>query len=227
MRLLAIETTGISGTLALAEDGRLIAECELPATQRSAQSLAPSLHQLLAEHGWPPLSVGIVAVIAGPGSFTGLRIGVTTAKTFAYVAKADVIALDTMEVLAAQAEAPPGARIQVTVDAQRKQVFSALFTAHATGLSRIEPTRIVDFDQWLAELKSGDYVNGSAIEKSQVRLPSDVRVAELAEALPRAATVARLAWNSHQSGRRDDLWNLAPLYIRPSAAEEKAARTLE
>ncbi|HBO44409.1 MAG TPA: tRNA (adenosine(37)-N6)-threonylcarbamoyltransferase complex dimerization subunit type 1 TsaB, partial [Planctomycetaceae bacterium] len=84
MRVLAIETTERVGTVALSEGDRLVVQRSLDAGQRSAQSLAPAVVQTLADAGWKPEDVELVAVTVGPGSFTGLRVGVTTAKTFAY-----------------------------------------------------------------------------------------------------------------------------------------------
>src|SRR6185295_10241387 len=85
-RILAIETSGRHGSAATlwgdSNDRRLVRQIVLTGEQRTAQALAPSLKELLAESEWPANSIELVAVAAGPGSFTGLRIGVTTAKTF-------------------------------------------------------------------------------------------------------------------------------------------------
>ena len=89
MRILALETTEMAGSLAAMHDRKLLAEIELDSKQRTAQSLAPGMKTLLAEAGWRPTDVELVAVTIGPGSFTGLRLGVTTAKTFAYAVGAD------------------------------------------------------------------------------------------------------------------------------------------
>src|SRR5688572_10548194 len=99
MRIIAIETSGRHGSLAVlsggAEDALLQCEAVLGGDQRTAQSLAPALRDLLAEVKWPPPSIGLVAVVVGPGSFTGLRIGVTTAKAFAYAVGAEIVGVNT------------------------------------------------------------------------------------------------------------------------------------
>src|SRR5687768_12135976 len=105
MRILALETSGLSGEVALLEGERVIAEQWLDPGQRTARSLAPGMKQILQTAGWQPRDVQLVAVTIGPGSFTGLRVGVTAAKTLAYAVGCEVMGVDTLEVIAAQA--PP------------------------------------------------------------------------------------------------------------------------
>src|SRR5262245_32191202 len=112
-RIVAIETSGQHGSVAVLcgeekGEARLVREIVLSDQQRTAQSLAPALNKLLQTAGWEPSTVSLVAVLTGPGSFTGLRIGVTTAKTLAYAWGADVVGINTLEAIAEQA--PPANR---------------------------------------------------------------------------------------------------------------------
>src|SRR5688572_22548430 len=116
-RLLAIETTTFTGSIALLDEDRIVAEARLPDELRSAQSLAPAIQTLLSHAGWPVNSLNLIAVAQGPGSFTGLRVGVTTAKTLAYALEAEVLGVDTLDVVAAQAQ-PITGRIHPVMDAQ-------------------------------------------------------------------------------------------------------------
>jgi tRNA threonylcarbamoyladenosine biosynthesis protein TsaB len=218
MRTLAIETTALTGSLALLEDDRVVAERELPDDQRSARSLAPTIHSLLAEQAWPMQTIRLIAVAQGPGSFTGLRVGVTTAKTLAYAIGAEVIGIDTLEVLASQAKKGT-ARIHAILDAQRNQLFAADFswpTAEAFPI-RLTPTQIVDLTPFVAALQPGDVVIGPVAAKLASQLPAEV--SSLTQD-PCAAVLGRLAYRDYSAGRRDDLWKLSPLYHRLSAAEE-------
>src|SRR5687768_6416743 len=109
LRILALETSGRSGSVAaligqvVPVRTRVIGQQALDDHQRNAQSLAPAIRSLLDVAGWRPADVQLVAVTAGPGSFTGLRVGVTTAKVFAYATSAAVLGVDTLEVIAQQA----------------------------------------------------------------------------------------------------------------------------
>jgi tRNA threonylcarbamoyladenosine biosynthesis protein TsaB len=221
MRILALETSGKSGRVAAAEGPRLVGQLELSPDQRSAQSLAGGIRQVLVDVGWSIGEIELVAVTKGPGSFTGLRVGVVTAKTLAYAIGARVIGLNTLEVIAAQArcEAP---RLSVAIDAQRGQVFAATFEAAAQGDWQLTGgPRLLDDEEWLGELKPGIAASGPAVSRLVGRLPAGITLLEEQDRAPRADAVAALAWRRHLQGAYDDVWKLAPLYLRKSAAEEK------
>ncbi len=103
-KLLALETSDLLGSVAVLQDGLVFAERSLATGRRTIESLAPSIETVLAEAGWLPQDVDAVAVTVGPGSFTGLRIGVTTAKLFAFAVDAVLVGVQTPLVLAAAAE---------------------------------------------------------------------------------------------------------------------------
>ncbi len=220
MRTLAIETSQKTGTLALFENERLLAEFELAAGQRTAASLAVGLRKLLDQHKLQAADLDLVAVASGPGSFTGLRVGVTAAKTLAYAAGAEVLGVDTLEVIAA-ALPDEGVPAWTIVNAQRQQVFAARFVRRGEGLETLVATHIADVDQWLGRLSAGDVVSGPMLAQLAERLPDGVRPAAPEFWSPRAAFVGRLAVAQYAAGRRDDVWSLVPQYFRLSAAEEK------
>ncbi len=228
MKMLAIETSGRHGSVAILEGGAsaptLVGQETLVSGQRTAQALVPTIHDLLAGAGWPPASVELVAVAVGPGSFTGLRIGVTTAKTFAYAVEAEVVAVDTLAVLAWQVPLA-GGRLWTVIDAQRQELFAAQFASDATGGWRmVGQTSIVPQDEWLEQLEAGDVVTGPALRRLAGRLPAEVATAPEELWQPTAAAVGESGWRAYGAGQRDDLWKLVPIYYRPSAAEEKAAK---
>src|SRR5262245_32159459 len=94
-RLLLLETSGRVGQVGLAADGRLLAGRRLSETHRHARDLAPTVAALFREFAWKPADVQAVVVSRGPGSYTGLRVGVMTAKAFAYATGCRLLALDT------------------------------------------------------------------------------------------------------------------------------------
>jgi len=223
LRILAIETNGACGSVAALADCNVLAELRLNPAQRGAQALAPGLAEVLREAGWKPRDVQLAAVSIGPGSFTALRVGVTTAKTFAYAVAAEVLTVNTLEAIAAQvAEAATGDTIATAIDAQRGDVYAALFRRRAPfDVECVEPAAIRPADEWIAGLLADTLVGGPALETLAARLPGGVRVAPRDAWLPMAATVGRLAAAKYAAGQRDNLWGLAPLYLRKSAAEER------
>ena len=223
VRILAIETTEAIGSLAAFDADALVCQRGLDPQLRSARSLAPGIQQLLADAGWRPSDVQLVAVTVGPGSFTGLRVGVTTAKTFAYAVGAEVLGIDTFLAIAERTPAEV-AELAAALDAQRQQVFAARLVRNAAGhFHRPSDVRIVDNDAWLAELTPEVMVTGPALLKLAARVPSRVNVLEPSLWTPTAAAVGRVAWRNYQAGQRDDLLQLVPAYYRRSAAEEKRA----
>ena len=235
MRILAIETTERIGSVAAFQDTKLVAETRLTGDQRSAQSLAPALAELLKQLQWRAADLDLIAVTSGPGSFTGLRIGVTTAKTLAYAADAEVLGVNTLEVIAAQAPLPDdeipddeipddeiNAKITAVIDAQRGQLYSASFVRESNASIRcVEETQIVDCADWLAKRQAGEVVTGPGLSRIAGDLPPGVSVVDPQDWAPRASTVGKLAAAHYENGRRDDVFQLAPQYYRPSAAEEK------
>jgi tRNA threonylcarbamoyladenosine biosynthesis protein TsaB len=220
MRILALETSGQAGSIAAAVGPRLVAAQTLDPEQRSAQSMAPGICRLLTTIGWKMTDLELVAVTVGPGSFTGLRVGVATAKTLAYALGARCVGVNTLEVIAAQCVGD-ASRLSVAMDAQRGQVFAARFENTADGWRIIAGPSVLDVDPWLKSLDLSMAVSGPALVKLASKVPPGVTIAAEADWQPRAATVAGLAWSRHLTGAYDDVWKLTPVYLRKSAAEEK------
>jgi len=221
LKILALETTEAVGSVAAAVDTRVLSQLKLDPKHRTARSLAPAMDRLLQQVGWSAADVRLVAVTIGPGSFTGLRVGVTTAKTFAYAAGADILGINTLEAIAIRVPVDDR-RLAVAVDAQRGQVAAAVLGRRGDGrFDWIEPMRLVDADAWLAGLPEGTMVAGPVLHKLQDRVPNSLTVVSSEFWYPTAAAVARVAARDYAAGRRDDFWELVPRYCRRSAAEEK------
>lgn len=225
MRVLALETSGMAGSLAAFEDNSLVGEVDLDPTRRTAQTLAPALQKLLGEIGWQSTDVELVVVTQGPGSFTGLRIGVTTAKTFAYATGCAILGVNSLAVIAHQV-AVSDDPLWVVLNAEREQLFAAAYLRDASDWAESTPTVILDNRQWLDGLAKDTIVCGPAVKGLLGQLPSGVRVAPESAWLPRAASVGRVGIKSYLAGQRSDCWSLLPNYFRESAAVEKAQAAL-
>jgi len=226
MKILAFETSGLLGSVALLETagGKLVStvECETPADQRTARSLLPTTHRLLSDHGWRPADVELIAVSTGPGSFTGLRIGVVAAKTFAYAVGAKLVGVHT---LAAMAEplVERASRVWTILDAQRQELFAASFDPARSIIDQAEPpTDITPIEDWMARLSAGDQVVGPPLAKLGASLPAGVSIADKGLWNPTALAVGRLGIALSERGREISPLELVPDYFRKSAAEEKA-----
>ncbi|MCL4206051.1 MAG: tRNA (adenosine(37)-N6)-threonylcarbamoyltransferase complex dimerization subunit type 1 TsaB [Pirellulaceae bacterium] len=222
MRILAIETSTRDSSIAAFDNDLLLGQTEFGSDQRTTQAFAPAIAKQLEVVGWRPSDVQLIVVSQGPGSFTGLRVGITAAKTLAYATGASVLGVDTLQVCAAQA-AGDWPEISVVTDAQRQQLFAGRFRREGNRLEIVVPTHIVDVSWWLESLAPGQFVTGAGLSKLLVQLPTDVRVSDASDWLPKASTLGRIGYQDYLAGRRDDLWKLAPHYYRQSAAEEKVA----
>lgn len=225
MYTLALETTDPIGSVALFRDSQCLNWRWLPADRRSAQTLAPAIRELLRDCHVRPQEIGLVGVAIGPGSFTGIRIGLVTAKTFAYAVEADIIGIDTLEAVAAGvlSDVP---RVAVMADAQRGDIVGKLFERQAGGIRlAAETSRPQKPLEWLRTLPaSNDLVvaGPGALRFQELLAAQGYRLVPEERCRPRALDVGRLARMYYDLGRRDDLWKLMPRYFRPSYAEEKA-----
>jgi tRNA threonylcarbamoyladenosine biosynthesis protein TsaB len=129
MRVLALDTTSRGGSVALVGDGGVIAERAGDATRSHAEQLPGELLSLLEEQGVDSSAVDVFAVAAGPGSFTGLRIGIATMQGLAFVHRRGLVAVSALEAIAHTASAgrSPGTIVAAWMDAHRHDVFSALY----------------------------------------------------------------------------------------------------
>jgi tRNA threonylcarbamoyladenosine biosynthesis protein TsaB len=223
VNILGIETTAAPGSVAVARDETILAELRLPDFPRAAGSLAPTLGELLQTAGWNPKDVNLVSVTVGPGQFTSVRIGVVTAKTFAYAVGAEIIGLNTFDVVACQT--PKIAEyLAVIGDAQRGQVVGRAYVwTNDHGWAFFEDPGIVHLQEWLDGLgeKGSVAVTGPGLHRFAQSVVPGVTVAPRELWDPTAATVARLAYQRYLAGERNDVWTLKPIYYRPSYAEEK------
>lgn len=222
MKILALETSGMAGSVSIADSGEVCAELAIAPPVRTMQALAPAIQSILETAGWQFHDIGLVAVAHGPGSFTGLRIGVTTAKLLAYANSCRLVAVDTLAVIAHQVN-PHRRQVWALIDALRDQLFVARFCRGEgdadAALRQLAATSLVDVGSWIAGL-ADECLTGPGIERIQSRLPSGVDVADRDQWSPRAATVARLAWLAHLRGEHSDPWTLIPNYLRASYADE-------
>jgi len=217
-RLLLLETSGRGGFTAVAEGNALLAARLLDNTRQHARDLAPAIAELLAEVGWKPADVLGVAVGLGPGSYTGLRVGLMTAKAFCYAVGATLLGIPTFFTLARQTP-DSAAQIDILADAQQGKVYRQPFRRVGECWSPTAALSICPLEQWLAERSPQAWVGGPGVIAFRDRL-ADVPVASGTE-LPRPDSLLSLALARWQAGERDDLWTLEPIYLRPSAAESQ------
>jgi tRNA threonylcarbamoyladenosine biosynthesis protein TsaB len=220
-RLLVLETSGRVGQVALAEGETVRCVRRLDEARRHARDLAPALAESLAELRWQVGELHAVIVSRGPGSYTGLRVGIMSAKTLAYATGCALIAVDTFTAIALQAPAE-ALRLDVLADAQQDRIYVQRFSRPDAGADwqPVSPLAIESIADWLAHLH-GEWITGPGLHGHESRLPAGVRAVPVEQRDPQPLSLLRLGLARYLAGERDDYWTLEPLYLRPSSAEEK------
>lgn len=221
LRAIVLETSCAHTEAALADETGLVARRRLDAARKHARDLAPVLKKLLDDSGWTAGSIELVAVDVGPGSYTGLRVGIMTAKTLAYATSAAIVGVDAMTILAE--EAPSDAeRVCAVVDAQQGLVYAAeLRRVVGEAPRRTKEIEILPAEEWAAALPPEAYATGPALSRFGGLIPSGRRVAPPTAQSPTVEGLWRTARRRYLAGASDDLWTLEPRYLRPSSAEQK------
>lgn len=224
MNLLALDTSTEQAVVTLASGSGQILSAESEAGRRHGRDLIPQLRDLLAAGGIRPGELDAIAVGVGPGSYTGLRVGVTAAKTLAYATGAALVAVDSLHVIGRNAPDGP-TRIAVIADAQRNDLYLASLTRTFPGLPPCPDgeTRIEPLDSWVKSLEPGTVVLGPALDLPRIRsaVPSEFLAAPDVSNHPKARHLLDLARAAFQAGRRENPWLLEPSYLRRSAAEDQ------
>jgi len=248
VKILALDTSVPPGSVAAANDFQITAGFFLDPQRKTTQTFALALQAAVRQSRWTPADIELVAISTGPGSFTGLRIAVTAAKAFAYAAGCQVLGISSLRVIAeqlarwsatnelgCQADASGSAAdawaraagsspvFHAVMNAQRGDMFAAAYRYENRAWREIMPPGLSSLDHWLAGLNAGDVAGGPGLVNALGRLPAGTVVAPMGVGIPQAATLALLAAGDYQKGVRQDLWQLKPVYFRPSAAEEKRA----
>jgi tRNA threonylcarbamoyladenosine biosynthesis protein TsaB len=221
-RLLLFETSGQIGQVALAEGETIRGLQQLDEARRHARDLAPAVRSLLRAQGWRPTSIAATIVSRGPGSYTGLRVGIMSAKAFAYAAGSRLIAVDTFQVIA-EGVPPETAFVEVIADAQQEHVYCQSFRRTASDhlWQAVNLLRSESLGHWLSRRDHGSLVTGPGLHIYGDRLPESVRTVSREHWEATVGAVLRLGYARFRMGMADDAWTLEPLYLRPSAAEEK------
>ena len=231
MNLVALETATAVCSVALWIDGGVVVEAALNRPRAHAENLVPLISDVLRYGGIAARDLDAVAVSAGPGSFTGLRIGASTAKGLASAVDAGLVAVPSLEALAYSAAGAVGVIdasdiLLAVFDARRDEVFAAAFRRQADGSLGVHretaAVSLVDLGDWLGMVAGTVFLAGDGSTKwaaawgdemPRVRLLSDEVVR------PSAASVARLGAERLARGETVDVAEFEPFYLKEFVAK--------
>lgn len=224
MPILGIETATLVSSVAVATADTLLAEITLQTKKTHSELLMPHIAKLLDSAGVKKTDLKAVAVSIGPGSFTGLRIGLATAKTLAYALKIPLIGVPTLAAMAYGVPVP-GSILAPILDAQKGNVYQALFEWKEGGLQEIMPATVMAIDDVLANLAQYQTPvvlmgEAAAIYSEKIKKAGNPLVLAAPHVIiQRASSVAGLGHGLLSEGVQHDVMGLEPLYIRRSEAE--------
>lgn len=220
-KALAIETSGRVGSVAIIEQGKIVGEDEFPHGLQNAAMMIPRIDALCKRQAWGPRDFEEIYVSVGPGSFTGLRIGVTLAKTLALVTGARIAAVPSVRVLARNA--PDEVRhLIIVLDAKRGQIFTARFEREGETWVEREPAHSDELSAMIARAPRPVWLIGEGIPYHRGSIPKADSVIETPAGMwqPRARAVAEEGMLMAKQGKFTKADSLSPLYIRKPEAEE-------
>ena len=224
MKILALDTSTMMATCAVLDENQVLGEFSLNQSETHSENLVPMIKEVLDNLHLRVEDIDIYAVATGPGSFTGLRIGVATVKAFAHIYKKPVIGISTLEALAYNL--PYNKTVVPMIDARRDRVYTGIYTwEDGTTKTLMEPT-VLDISL-LLEILEKDYEevlvngNGSILHGDTIknRLKDKVKFSTMGNNFCRAISVGELALNKYKNGDVDNFYTIVPEYLRESQAQ--------
>lgn len=224
MLVLGIDSSSISCSCAILKDGELISEVYLNTGKKHSEQLLPVIDKTLKNAKLKVSDLDLIAITVGPGSFTGLRIGVSTAKALAQAADKKIVGVSTLDALAYKVENFNGIIVPI-LNAKKNEFYSATYRQEGS-LDKIEAEYTIGPEKLMEKLKGlpqdicflGD---GVEVFKSQIQeaLGDKAKFLRNTDIYIEARHVAALGKEKLEAGIEDDYYNLKPFYIRKSEAE--------
>ncbi len=222
MYILGIETSTMTGSVAISTEDQLIAEYTLNTKVTHAERLLTAIEHVVRSASLTIHDIDGIAVAKGPGSFTGLRIGVTTAKSLAYSLQTPIVAVSSLDALASHYLCSE-TLICPFLDARKKEVYTAFYRNTGTQIHRLSDYAVIAPNNALREIHEPVVLLGDGVapyrKQIEETLGEFAYVADSAHLLPRGSLVAQLGGKRLLAGDSDDCFALAPFYLRKSDAE--------
>lgn len=227
MNILAIDTSGAACSAALMRDGKLLGEIVMNSKLTHSETIMPAVEEILDREELSPSDIDLFAVVAGPGSFTGVRIGVCAVKALCQATGKPCARVDSLEALA-YGTAFNGLICPI-LDARRDQVYCALFERNGEKIARVLENAALPLDELLSKLPEGEKVcftgDGVGVYAARIRerRGENAYIAEGGLSVLRAGSACLIA--SKDESIRVAPEELTPIYLRlPQAERERSEK---
>lgn len=223
MKILGIDST--SGFLCIGiYDNAKVYEYNLEVGIRLSSLLAQTLKRILDALGWQVSDIDYFACGLGPGSFTGVRVGLATIKGLAFSFNKPVIGISTLDILARNAERATDGFVVPLVDAKRSLVYGSIYKTKNGIPKRITPYLLLTLDEFLRKIKTNSIILGDAISLYKERLLKDIKGLTLLDKdywYPRAYNIIALALERIKEEKFDSPFDIKPIYLYPKECQIK------
>jgi tRNA threonylcarbamoyladenosine biosynthesis protein TsaB len=227
MRILAVDTSANVATVAVTENGRVLGEYYINHGKTHSQKLMPMIKEIMDRLELNCSDIDLFSASIGPGSFTGLRIGVTTIKALAFSVQKPVIGISTLDALAYNIQTKDSLICPI-MDARNNQVFTAIYKSEKNSQSRITDYMGIDIGELINTVRDMNCTTvflGDGVEFHRELLMNELSsICEFPNnnlLLQRAVSVAQLAGIKYAEGIREDCFELSPFYLRKPQAERE------
>ena len=224
MKVLGLDTSSNATSIAVIEDNKLICEYTVNTKTTHSQKLMPMIENMLKISEINVNDMEMIAICQGPGSFTGLRIGMATAKALSHVNNLPIVGVNSLELLAGNMDLSDK-KICSILDAQRTQVYMGQYKFENNKLVEIKSVDVVEIDELLEELKSSNeewILVGEAVYKYEDKIKEieNICVPAPSHNVNKASSLCTIAMNKYnQNIDVYDCYTINPVYIRKSQAE--------
>lgn len=226
MKILGIDTSTMAANVAVLEDDKLICEYTINTKKTHSQKLMPMIENMLKTSDVEIKDIDAIGICVGPGSFTGLRIGMATAKAMAHVNNIPLIGVNSLEILGSNIEFS-NKKICAILDAQRNQVYTCKYIFENNKSKALEEISIKPIDDLLEELHAtGEewVIVGEAVYKYKEKIESvsNITISSPSNHITKASSLCVLAKDKlEQNIEIHNCYDINPMYIRKSQAEEQ------
>lgn len=220
MKILGIDTTTKFLSIGAYDNGRIF-EYNMELFRLQSTFIIPSLERVLKALNWNIGKIDYFACGLGPGSFTGIRIGLSSIKAFAWSQNKQIVGIPSLDILANNYTGPDKIIIPA-IDAKRGQVFCSVYKNHAGALKKIMPDMLLSKYDFLKKIKPSSVILGDALQLYKEEISRNIGTAKLLDKdywYPQPRNIIKLALENIKAKKFNNAFNIKPIYLYPDACQ--------
>lgn len=225
--ILSVDTSSLNFSIALLKGAKLIAEYFSKNPKRQSSDMMPEIERLLSENSYRIEDIGLFCVGTGPGSFTGLRIGITAVRAMALALKRPIIGVPSIDAMA-YAVAGKGQDVCIIIDAKQEKLYARFYKNNRFGLKAVGKIELLSAEKLVKKIKRPVLLAGDGITVYKDFIlkekAAQVSFADCDKWFPMASIIGKLGFSRLKQGRRDSVFTVSPLYIYPKECSIKKHR---